>query len=528
MSRTKQSLAAEAKFLAKVAEQGGRAITPYISARDKVTVTCLNNHTFQISPHHVNSDNQWCRKCPKKSSLKILSEFQERVAEMNGTIITLSNTSTDSATIRCEFGHQWNATQTSIYKTGAWCPECDKMKGVTYEDKVLAVIEYRGGELLNEYQNRVGYKLQIECEQEHMFEITPFNVLKGNWCPSCSPGVGIKERIEAIIRTKNGELLTPYVNTRTTITLKCASGHIWTTHPGHIRDGSWCPNCPKTATVQAEQRFREEIQKRGGMVLTPYQGIHTHVTIRCGNNHEFSAEPNSIMSMGSWCPKCAGCCPKQAAENFYARVIQLKGKLYGTYTHAYGDVEVECEYGHKWNAVPHNIMANNCWCPTCKASHGERTVRQILERHNIKFTVQKEHPSLLGYRFDFYFLHNGKEFYLEYDGEQHFRWIDFFCKTEEAYQHRRDVDVLKSHTVITNNGYLIRLDYTLADEELESHILTALNGTTKLYVSNKDMYAWILEGVDPKPIQLTLNVRVPAKPITLPIHLILNVIKEVK
>lgn len=247
----------------------------------------------------------------------------------------------------------------------------------------------------------------------------------------------------------------------------------------------------------------------------------------CGNGHEFSAEPNSIMSMGSWCPKC---CHEQAANNFYTRVTQLKGKLHGIYSNPYGGVLIECDLGHMWNAIPHNVMSNGNWCPVCKESHGERSVRLILDKLNIPFTSQKEHPNLPGRRYDFHFFYNIKEFYLEYDGEQHFTKVDFFCKTDEQFQDRRNTDIRKSHTVTTSGQTMIRLDYTLTDEQLEQHILTAINSTdgNKLYVSNEDLYKWIIDGINPQPIPVTLNMVIPSGAIIPPMHITVNIINDAK
>lgn len=540
MSRTKQSLDSEAKFLAIVAEKGGRVLTQYVSARDKVTIVCANGHIFDMSPGHVSSDGTWCRKCPRGATLTLLTGFQDRVNEMKGVIIGSSTNATDQTTIQCELGHQWMASPSSIYKTGTWCPQCDTVRGVSYEDKVRAAIRYRGGELINTYRNDNKGKLQIRCEQGHIFENKPSGILTGNWCQSCSGRSTAKERFEKIVQEKNGKITTPYVNTGVPVGLICSSGHPWNTYPTHILAGTWCPKCPKSSTIAAEKRFRTEVQRREGTLLTPYQGIHTHVTVRCNNNHEFKAEPNSIMSMNSWCPRCSDCSSEQAAENFYARVEQLKGKVHEEYVYAYGPVEVECEFGHKWDTIPHNVMANGNWCPVCRESHGERLLRHLLQKHNVQFQAEKVHPLLPKYFYDFYFVHNGKEFYIEYDGGQHFQRVKFYCSTEEDYQYRREIDVIKTRTVIETGGYIVRLDHTLSDEEVEIHLLQAVNGNERFYVSNEAMYYWIFDGIEesvpitqtnpipPKMVTLNVTPRVPPNvPSNLPTNLVLTPIVPV-
>lgn len=232
------------------------------------------------------------------------------------------------------------------------------------------------------------------------------------------------------------------------------------------------------------------------------------------------------MSQKSGCAKCANNCPEQALDKFISIVRQNEGKILGNYVNSFTKILVQCKLGHIWETQPNAISSHKTWCPICKESHGERTVRGMLNKYNIAFTSQKEHPSLLGRKYDFYFVYNNKEFYLEFDDEQHFTRNDFFCKTEEDYQYRRNVDVLKSDTVVKNNGYLIRLDYTLTEEQMESHILTAINGNNKLYLSNATMYEWIITGVNQQPIPIELNIRVSANAIIPRISLTLNIIKS--
>ena len=54
-----------------------------------------------------------------------------------------------------------------------------------------------------------------------------------------------------------------------------------------------------------------------------------------------------------------------------------------------------------------------------------------LQALNIDYTQQFIHPNLSMRRFDFYFIHSGKHYILEFDGEQHFTNISFFIKQKK-------------------------------------------------------------------------------------------------
>lgn len=48
---------------------------------------------------------------------------------------------------------------------------------------------------------------------------------------------------------------------------------------------------------------------------------------------------------------------------------------------------------------------------------------------------------------------------LEFDGEQHFQWIKFFCKTQKDFQHLKENDRRKNRYAIVNNIPLYRIPY---------------------------------------------------------------------
>lgn len=494
--RTPQSILAEEKFKKKVEEKGGILKSEYKDSKTHVEVICKNKHLFKIAPKHLNSDDQWCKYCPSKKTLEIYGVLIYLVNLYNGTIIGEFTKTTNPIRLQCERGHQWDAIVKVICETTCWCPDCDKMDGITFEDNLKSTIALRDGSLEGIYSGNMNKYLTIICSEGHEFYKKAYDIMKGHWCDQCDTKTTkvTKEKFYKLVSNNGGTVITEYSDTRTKVTLKCAIDHEWSTTPGHILKGSWCPKCPKSASIEAERKFREKVELKGGKIKDgqEYKGIHTHITIICAEEHEFTSEPNSIMSMDSWCPACSNNCPKQAAQNFYNYINSMRGKTHNNYTHAYGDVTIECEFGHTWKICPHFMMAHLSWCPTCNESSGERFTRFTLEKYGIPFTSQKIHPALPKYKFDFHFIYNNKEYYLEYDGEQHFTKVDFFHKTEEDFQNRRYIDICKSRTIHKLGHNLIRLDYSLNTiEKVEKHIISALQSDQSVYYSNPELYSWI-------------------------------------
>lgn len=559
MSRTRQSLAAEQKFLAKVAEMGGKVMSPYITTNHKIDILCKNGHLFTDKVTHISNDDRWCKFCLQNDNnatnnnkeIKLLSIIQER----NGILLTPYIDGSTEITVECENHHKFVTSAESIFN-GQWCKICyrENIQG-NIEQRLRSIIQNKGGILLTPYVNAIT-KVSIQCQNSHIWSVLSNGITQGSWCPQCPKRVSIlaKEKFETEVKRKGGTLLTPYhgthehvtilcnrnhnftaiphsitsgnfwcqkcsgtgpeqrkenfysyisqlggkvhgeyINMITNVELECECSNRWSARPAHIMEGHWCPRCAGVCQKQASDNFYAHIIELEGNVNGIYSTAWTDIEVECQFGHKFITNGHSVQQ-GRWCRKCAGICPEQAAEKFYTRVAAMKGKLYGAYIDSKTAVDAECEFGHRFNVMPYNVSRGN-FCSICNKSQGERMVCRILEKHNIPFTEQRSHPLLPRKRYDFYFQHNTREFYLEYDGEQHFEWKEFFCKTEEEFRNRQNVDILKSRTVVANGGYLIRLDYTLTDAEIETHILTALQGINPLYLSNPTMYAWITEGI---------------------------------
>ena len=95
-----------------------------------------------------------------------------------------------------------------------------------------------------------------------------------------------------------------------------------------------------------------------------------------------------------------------------------------------------------------------------KRSKGERLVGNLLRELGIPFEEQKtfsdlKHKGLL--RFDFYFEHEGRKFAIEFQGEQHYRPIDYFGG-EKAFEEQQIRDKIKEDYCKKNDIKLIKVN----------------------------------------------------------------------
>lgn len=96
----------------------------------------------------------------------------------------------------------------------------------------------------------------------------------------------------------------------------------------------------------------------------------------------------------------------------------------------------------------------------------------------------------------YWFIHNEIQWIIEYDGEQHFKEIPFFCKTGPSFEQCRQIDIIKTFVACTTGVNLIRIDYSnITDKDIRYHILRALELDNVIYYSNHEIYNWLINGI---------------------------------
>lgn len=133
-------------------------------------------------------------------------------------------------------------------------------------------------------------------------------------------------------------------------------------------------------------------------------------------------------------------------------------------------------------------------CPFCKMSNGEKECILQLSNLSLTYKPQAMIKSLHLKRYDFKFEHEGETYLLEFDGEQHFKFVDRFHKDHEEFINRQNIDVIKTQYAM-NEGYrIIRIDFKEINN-VRFHIENALEINHSAYFSNKDLYQYILSKI---------------------------------
>ena len=128
-----------------------------------------------------------------------------------------------------------------------------------------------------------------------------------------------------------------------------------------------------------------------------------------------------------------------------------------------------CKY--EWKEEIRNKLKRKI-CPSCTSSAGERQVQKILQDMKIKFEKEYSINTLKGIgdrnlRFDFAILNKKEELlgFIEFDGEQHFKAVDYFGG-EKKLNIIQKHDKIKNEYCSTKNIPLLRVNNTFDEEEL--------------------------------------------------------------
>lgn len=145
--------------------------------------------------------------------------------------------------------------------------------------------------------------------------------------------------------------------------------------------------------------------------------------------------------------------------------------IVGTYIDQYTKIEYICKVcGHRGESLPNNLLRGG-GCPECKMSNGEKRILKYLQDNKIKFNTQytfEDCKNIFCLPFDFYLP--DYNMCIEYDGEQHFRPVDYFGG-EESFKRLQRNDHIKTQYCCDNGIGLCRIRYDQnVDQKLNEYL----------------------------------------------------------
>lgn len=281
-----------------------------------------------------------------------------------------------------------------------------------------------------------------------------------------------------------------YINNYTKIKIKCLScGSYFWKIPSSFLNGNECScqklykKIPKLNKDIFIKRAEEIYGKnRYGYDDVIYINNYTLVKIYCPEcNEYFYKEPRMFLS-GFGCPSCSRrekSLKQQMPQDIWIHRAEEKFGDICDYSETIyrGDdypVRIFCkEHQGYFEQRPSTHYFSSYGCPICAfkksstESKGEEYIRLSLDELNIKY--DKEYPIIdkidgrtrKYVRIDYRLIYDGKEYWIEYNGIQHYKYIPFFDHGDTklfSKQIKRDQNVCE---YCKNNGIiLIEIPYT--------------------------------------------------------------------
>lgn len=272
-----------------------------------------------------------------------------------------------------------------------------------------------------------------------------------------------------------------YVNSHTKVCIICPEhGEFWQTPSNHLNKTHAC-GCSKCGLkekirkrIKPQNQFIEEANEihNNKYIYSKVEYINTQskVCIICPEHGEFYQTPANHLR-GQGCPKCKieklQNINLLTTQDFIKKSKEVHGNKYdyskSVYKSAKETVCIICPvHGEFWQAAYDHAYGYNC--PFCNESKGEEKIRLFLISKNINFIKEHKFEWLINpiteqnLRLDFYLP--DYNIAIEYQGEQHFKPIDFGGGYQKsAFLKVQYLDKLKHNLCKKHNVPILYINY---------------------------------------------------------------------
>lgn len=201
--------------------------------------------------------------------------------------------------------------------------------------------------------------------------------------------------------------------------------------------------------------------------LVDYINSRINVDIVCKKHGDFSQKPNDHLS-GNGCRKCQyemiSKKNKFSDEHFIVKAKKIHGNRFDYSLTKYDGYEnkiiIICNKHGKFEQTPHNHLSGY-GCRKCRASHNEEKIATILTKLKINYNREVTFDNLKfdsNLFYDFYLPDH--KIFIEYDGIQHYKPIDFFGGSSALLKSLKR-DMIKIRYAIDNGYRLIKIPYSI-------------------------------------------------------------------
>lgn len=202
-----------------------------------------------------------------------------------------------------------------------------------------------------------------------------------------------------------------------------------------------------------------------------YIDSHTKVEIICDEHGIFKMKPTDNINNKQGCPKCGKVSMsnknRKNIDLLISQFKELNGELYDYskvfYKNNNTKIEIMCKEHGLFLQTPKSHMRGD-GCPKCSLSKGERKIMMYFDELNLNYEynfIFNDCRDKNPLPFDFYL--SDYKICIEYDGEQHFKPIEYFGGIE-SFSKLKVRDKIKNDYCLSNSIKLIRIPFNKYDE----------------------------------------------------------------
>ncbi|MBH14091.1 MAG: hypothetical protein CMF37_15345 [Leeuwenhoekiella sp.] len=340
--------------------------------------------------------------------------------------------------------------------------------------------------------------VDIICKTHGKFTVISRDHLRTKYgCPRCAcesrGNVKTKDTIKACKLKFNDKFDYSQVSEKASqsdaVIIVCPRhGSLTTTLRKHLHSLTGCERCGREQRSETVRKY-DSIETLSKLIdskytLSNFNIAKATVDFTCPEHGTVTRSVTSI-SEGRGCMPCFYDRLRITRSQFLRRAAKVHGK---EYIYCIGELKTT----NHWMTMKHlkcgivsKVRVSNHLsgqsCMKCKVSSlAEVRIADFLKRNKIRYKEQFKIKGHL-YRYDFFIP--GINLLIEYDGEQHFRPVDFFGGLI-AWEKTVERDKEKDHLAKSHGYNLIRISYKSFDT-VEKTLSRAIDSKFKYRVNNK-------------------------------------------
>jgi hypothetical protein len=229
--------------------RGYQVLGIYINNDTKIRMQCPNRHVIEIAPSGFHS-GRGCPRCNKRCPIQAKENLYSQAIERGYQILGTYAGAHTKIRMQCPDRHIIEITPDS-FKSGSNCAKCTGHCPLQSEESLYLRATERGYQVIGTYRG-TNIKVQMQCPNKHIIEITPYDFASDHECAVCcgNSKTQSKEDLYSLAAKRGYQIVGTYFNVGTKIAMKCPNKHVMEIRPDNFKTGGGCSICDESSGEQ--------------------------------------------------------------------------------------------------------------------------------------------------------------------------------------------------------------------------------------------------------------------------------------